>query len=175
MVNQHRIQTPIWKGMCCWVSFCMYVYIYICAYIYIYYRYYLSPWTWGGGRWRGRIPFSCPNHAFRPLLFIWNLNPKPRQTCACRSLSLECGESRLLFNNVLSSPLHSPPNLPKQHNWRPCLKPVVLREALPGGLGRRGSEEWKERTKGKEKGEIVENQWKSTGWTNLPPKKKRNP
>ena len=36
------------------------------------------------------------------------LNPKPRQTCACRNLSLlECGEPRLLFNNFLSSPLQT--------------------------------------------------------------------
>jgi hypothetical protein len=48
---------------------------------------------------------TCPNHAFRPTLFIWNLNPKPRQTCACRSLSLlGCGESSVISSLLPSKP-----------------------------------------------------------------------
>ena len=78
-LNHHRIQTSIWKGMCCWVSFCMYVYIIL------YCRYYF-PRTSAGGGWRVGLLLVVPTMPFGHR-FIWKPHTKTPQTCACRSLS----------------------------------------------------------------------------------------
>ena len=138
------------------------------------------------------MSFRCPNRAFRPPRFIWNRNPKPRQTCACRSLSLlECGESRL-FSTISSLLPFKPSQTAQLTGLLKTFKTTGFKRggaqfskaqsfALPkmpgaaspslvilGGLGRRGSEEWKERRREERK---RRGSWKSVRINRLDQKK----
>ena len=86
------------------------------------------------GRGRGGwVSFSCPSHAFRPPFFIWNLNPKPCQTCACRSLSLlGSGELSPGYFSISSSLLASKPSQTAQLTaLSGCFNPLVFSGAPP--------------------------------------------
>ena len=140
----------------------------------------------------GMISFSCPNRAFRPPRFIWNRNPKPRQTCACRSLTLlDCGESRLFSSLLPFKPWQTAQltgllktfkttgfkrggaQFSKAQSFALPKMPGTASPSLVvlGGLGRRGSEEWKERRREERK---RRGSWKSVKINRLD-RKKRNP